>query len=52
MVDLKDDKLNEELKELKKQKIPTEKEIKKETEKLEKKEKSFLKKFFKIKKNK
>lgn len=46
MVDLKNKKLNEKLQNLKKQKIPTLNEIKKENIHLEKEEKSFLKRFF------
>ena len=45
MVDLGDDELNEKLKRLKKQKIPTEEEIRKEEKELEQKEKEFKKKF-------
>lgn len=53
MVDLKDKKLNEKLKKLEKQKIPSIDDIKEENKEFEKEEKSFLHKFFKIiKKNK
>ncbi len=52
MVDLKNKKLNEQLKKLKKQKIPSVEEIEKGNKELEKKEKTFLKKFFRRKKNK
>ena len=46
MVDLKKKKLNEQLKKLKKQNIPSIQEIEKENKELENKEKSFLKRFF------
>ena len=47
MIDLKDKKLNEKLKKLEKQKIPTVDDIKEENKIFEKEEKSFLQKFFK-----